>query len=143
MGCERLVGSPKRVYSQNYQSVSLRGKQMAFCANCGSDKGDGAFCGKCGSGSATSATATPTHAAPAPGTVPTGVTLALVFAFLIPMVGLILAIVNKKEAESIGGLAASRNKLALTLSIVFMAISAIAWVALVAMSAAMSTSYMY
>jgi hypothetical protein len=33
--------------------------------------------------------------------------------------------VNKKEAEALGGLAASRNKLALTLSIVFMALSVI------------------
>ena len=105
---------------------------MAFCANCGSERADGAaFCGKCGAaGGAGSAPAAPAYSAPAApaGAVPTSVTLALVFAFLIPLVGLILALVGKKEADAIGGLAASRNKLALTLSIVFISLSVVFWI---------------
>lgn len=118
---------------------------MAFCANCGSERPDGAgFCGKCGAagGAGSAAPAAPTYAA-APA-VPTIVTLALVFAFLAPLVGMILALVGKSEAERIGGLAASRNKLALTLSIVFLIIGAIFWVIYaVAMGAMMSSSYYY
>ncbi len=122
---------------------------MAFCANCGSERPDGAgFCGKCGAAGGAGATPTysapPTYAAPAGGAVPTIVTLALVFAFLAPLVGMILALVGKSEAERIGGLAASRNRLALTLSVVFLIIGAIFWVIYaVAMGAMMSSSYYY
>ncbi|MEY2675774.1 MAG: zinc-ribbon domain [Actinomycetota bacterium] len=106
---------------------------MAFCANCGSERPDGAgFCGKCGAaggaGAAPTYSAPPTYAAPAGGAVPTIVTLALVFAFLAPLVGMILALVGKSEAERIGGLAASRNRLALTLSVVFLIIGTIAFI---------------
>ena len=122
---------------------------MAFCSQCGTRRDDAAqFCGNCGSpASATgAATTTPTYAAPAGygEQIPTIVTLALVFAFFSPLIGLILAYVGKAQAEAAGPLSVKRNNLALTLSWIFLAVGIVfAIIYGVAMGALIATSYDY
>lgn len=124
---------------------------MTFCSQCGTQRDDAAqFCGKCGasaSGSAAGAApAAPAYSAPTGygEQIPTIVTLALVFAFFSPLIGLILAYVGKAQAQATGPLSVKRNNLALTLSWVFLAVGIVfAIIYFVAMGALISSSYYY
>lgn len=120
---------------------------MAFCSQCGNQRDDAAqFCGNCGTSATGAAPAAPTYAAPASygEQVPTIVTLALVFAFFSPLVGLILAYVGKPQAQAAGPLSVKRNNLALTLSWIFLAVGIVfAIIYGVAMGALIATSYDY
>lgn len=108
---------------------------MTFCPQCGTQRVEGAqFCAKCGTPvTATTPAAAPT--APAYGAapqfgeqIPSIVTLALVFAFFMPLVGLILSYVGKAQAYATGPLSIKRQKLALTLSWVFVSLGILFWV---------------
>lgn len=121
---------------------------MTFCPQCGTQRADGAqFCGKCGApANATAPAAAP--AAPAYGApgvygeqIPTIVTLALVFAFISPLVGLILAYVGKAQALATGPLSVKRNSLALTLSWIFMALGIVFWIVYAVIMASIASSY--
>ena len=124
---------------------------MTFCPQCGTQRADGAqFCGKCGtpSNAAAPAAAPAAPAYGAPGVygeqIPTIVTLALVFAFLSPLVGLILAYVGKAQALATGPLSVKRNSLALTLSWIFLALGIVFWIIYaVVIGSMMSSSYYY
>lgn len=123
---------------------------MTFCPQCGTQRADGAqFCGKCGtpSNAAAPAAAPAAPAYGAPGVygeqIPTIVTLALVFAFLSPLVGLILAYVGKAQALATGPLSVKRNSLALTLSWVFLALGIVFWIIYAIVMASIASSYSY
>lgn len=123
---------------------------MTFCAQCGTQRADGAqFCGKCGAsanGAAPAAAPAPAYGAPASygEQIPTIVTLALVFAFLSPIVGLILGYVGKAQALATGPLSVKRNSLALTLSWIFTALGIVFWIIYaVVIGSMMSSSYYY
>jgi hypothetical protein len=120
---------------------------MSFCPQCGTQRADGAqFCSKCGTPANATAPATaPAYAAPAYGErIPTIVTLALVFAFIGPLVGLILAYVGKAEALAAGPLSVKRNSLALTLSWIFMVSGIVFWIIYaVVIRSMVSSSYYY
>ena len=124
---------------------------MTFCAQCGTQLAGGAqFCGKCGAAANGAAPAAPNYAAPQYGApaygeqIPTIVTLALIFAFVSPIVGLILAYVGKAQAAATGPLSVKRNSLALTLSWVFTALGIVFWIIYaVFMASMMSSSYYY
>ncbi|MDE2386753.1 MAG: zinc ribbon domain-containing protein [Actinomycetales bacterium] len=123
---------------------------MTFCPQCGTQRAEGAqFCGKCGTPAnataAPAAPAAPAYGAPAYGAygeqIPTIVTLALVFAFISPLVGLILAYVGKAQALATGPLSVKRNSLALTLSWIFMALGIVFWIVYAIVMASIATSY--
>lgn len=124
---------------------------MTFCPQCGTQRVEGAqFCGKCGlPATATAPAAAPT--APAYGApaaygeqIPTIITLALVFAFLTPIVGLILSYVGKAQAYATGPLSIKRQKLALTLSWVFVGLGILFWIIYaVVIGAMIGSSYNY
>ena len=125
---------------------------MTFCPQCGTQRVEGAqFCGKCG----LPATATAPAAAPVAQAygarvsfgeqVPAIITLALVFAFITPVVGLILSYVGKAEAYATGPLSIKRQKLALLLSWIFVGIgiafSIFVIVASIAVRSSLSNNY--
>jgi hypothetical protein len=131
---------------------------MTFCPQCGTERLEGAqFCGKCGLPATATAPSAggPTVGIPAYGAnpvlmagelVPTIVTLSLVFAFIFPIVGLILAYVSKAQARATGPVSANRNRLALIFSWIFTGfnlITIIAWIALAATFAATYPYYNY
>lgn len=128
---------------------------MTFCPQCGTQRVEGAqFCGKCGLPANATAPATapaaPAYGAPAYGApaaygeqIPTIITLALVFAFLTPIVGLILAYVGKAQALATGPLSIKRQKLALTLSWVFVGLGILFWIIYAIVFASLMSSYSY
>ena len=97
---------------------------MTFCAQCGTQLAQGEqFCGKCGTSASGTAPAASSYGAPSiAGEVPSNVIQAVVWTFLFPIVGLIIAMSGRARAQAAGGAAHALNKIALILSAVYLGI---------------------
>ena len=98
-----LLGKQKESRGNSTMSSNAPISKSNFCPTCGSAAGEGDFCSKCGTNLSNGVGTVPVSSALSGTTTSTMAVVAFILSFFVPIVGLILGYISRKDIDQSGG----------------------------------------